>query len=301
MSEHHQHDLTPTFTNLNRAFIIGIILNAVFVVVEAAAGFYTGSLALLTDAGHNLSDVASLALALLAFKLAKVKPTKNYTYGLQKTTILVALANAVILLIAIGSIGWEAAHRLFNPEPTPGKTIAIVAGIGLVINSVTAYLFFKDKEHDLNVKGAYLHLAADALVSLGVVVAGILIYFTNWFWLDSVISFVIILVIFFSTWRLLKDTLRLSLDGVPKNIDAAAVQKAIGQLPMIQEVHHIHIWAISTTRNALTAHLVLQQETRPEKIITIKEAVKNLLKPLNIQHVTLETEFAGDTCSNPSC
>src|SRR6478736_811276 len=266
MSEHHHHDHAPQLTSLNRAFIAGIILNLLFVVVEAVAGFYTDSLALLTDAGHNLSDVASLALALLAFKLAKLKPTETFTYGYQKTTILVALANAIILLIAIGGIGWEAAQRIFKPEPTPGFTIAIVAGIGLFINAFTAFLFFRDKEHDLNVKGAYLHMAADALVSLGVVLAGITIAFTGWYWLDTVISFVIIIVIFISTWRLLKDTLRLSLDGVPHNVDLQKVKAAILKIPGVKDVHHLHIWAISTTQNALTAHLVLASETSPETI-----------------------------------
>lgn len=301
MPEHHHHDHTLQLTNLNRAFIVGIILNALFVIVEAAAGFYTDSLGLLTDAGHNLSDVASLALALLAFKLAKVKPNENFTYGYQKTTILVALLNAVILLIAIGGIGWEAVQRLFHPEPTQGKTIAIVAGIGIVINSITAFLFFRDKEHDLNVKGAYLHLAADALVSAGVVLTGIAIYFTNWFWLDSVISFVIMIVIFLSTWRLLKDTLRLSLDGVPKNVHFPEVVEAITKLPEVIGVHHIHIWAISTTQNALTAHIVLNSESNAQAIKEVKDKLKHSLAHLNIQHITLETEFAGETCETKTC
>jgi cobalt-zinc-cadmium efflux system protein len=301
MAEHHHHDHTPKLTKLNQAFIAGIVLNALFVIVEAAAGFYTDSLGLLTDAGHNLSDVASLALALLAFKLAKVKPTATFTYGYQKTTILVALLNAVILLIAIGGIGWEAVQRIFHPEPTQGKTIAIVAGIGIVINSITAFLFFKDKEHDLNVKGAYLHLAADAIVSVGVVIAGIAIYYTNWFWLDSAISFLIMIVIFISTWRLLKDTLRLSLDGVPNNVHYPEVVEAITKLPEVTDVHHIHIWAISTTQNALTAHLVLNADSNTQTIKQVKDQLKHDLAHLNIQHITLETEFAGETCETKSC
>lgn len=301
MSEHHHHNHAPQLTNLNRAFIIGITLNALFVVLEAAAGFLTDSLGLLTDAGHNLSDVASLALALLAFKLAKVKASETYTFGYQKTTILVALANAVILLIAIGSIGWEATQRLFHPEPLQGKTIAIVAGVGILVNSVTAFLFFKDKEHDLNVKGAYLHLAADALVSLGVVVAGIVIYFTNWFWLDSVISFVIILVIFWSTWGLLKDTLRLSLDGVPKNVDYQKVQETIAKLPAVERVHHIHIWALSTTQNAFTGHIVVNENLSLPEVGNLKNQIKHELEHLNLQHVTLEVEFAGETCTPQTC
>ena len=299
--EHNHAHHAPTLTNLNRAFIIGITLNALFVILEAAAGFITDSLGLLTDAGHNLSDVASLALALLAFKLAKVKASETYTFGYQKTTILVALLNAVILLIAIGSIGWEAAQRFFNPEPLQGKTIAIVAGIGILVNSITAFLFFKDKEHDLNVKGAYLHLAADALVSLGVVIAGVVIYFTNWFWLDSLISFVIIIVIFWSTWGLLKDTLRLSLDGVPKNVDYQKVQETIAALPAVERVHHIHIWALSTTQNAFTGHIVVNESLSLPELKQLKDQIKHELEHLNLKHVTLEIEYAGESCSPQPC
>ena len=301
MSHHHHHEHTPQLHNLNRAFLIGIGLNALFVIVEAVAGFYTDSLSLLTDAGHNLSDVASLALALLAYKLAKLKATETFTYGYQKTTILVALANAVILLIAIGGIGYEAVQRLFHPEPVSGNIVAWVAAIGIVINGITAMLFFRDKEKDLNLKGAYLHLAADALVSLGVVVAGIVIYFTGWFWLDSVISFVIMLVIFFGTWHLLKDSLRLSLDGVPRNIDFPKVKAILAGIDGVKAVHHIHIWAISTTQNALTAHLVIEKNTDPEIIKKAKDKLKHELSHQNIQHITLETEFAGESCPTKEC
>lgn len=302
MAHDHSHAHgAPALTNLNRAFLLGIILNGLFVILEAIAGFVTDSLSLLTDAGHNLSDVASLALALLAFKLAKVKASENYTFGYQKTTILVALLNAVILLIAIGSIGWEAAQRLWHPEPLPGKTIALVAGVGILVNAATAFLFFKDKEHDLNVKGAYLHLAADALVSLGVVVAGIVIYFTNWFWLDSVISFVIIIVIFWSTWGLLKETIRLSLDGVPKNVDYRKVQEALLAMPAVERVHHIHIWALSTTQNAFTGHIVVNENLSPPDLRVLKAQIKEELEHLNLKHVTLEIEFAGENCGAQTC
>lgn len=300
---HDYHNHAPKLTNLNRAFILGIVLNAAFVFVEAATGFYTDSLGLLTDAGHNLSDVASLALAMLAFKLAKTKSSENYTYGYKKTTILVSLLNACILLIAIGGIGFEAFNRFFNPEPVAGKTVAIVAGVGIAVNAFTAFLFFKDKEHDLNVKGAYLHLAADALVSLGVVIAGIVIYYTNWFWLDTVISVVIMAVIFMSSWGLLRDSLRLSLDGVPAGIDLNNVKTAIQNIPEVKKVHHIHVWAISTTENALTGHIVLDEALRPKQIQAIKNRIKHELEHQNIGHVTLETEFFTENntvlaCSN---
>ena len=301
MAHDHHHDHTPKITNLNRAFVVGITLNMLFVVIEAVAGFFSDSLGLLTDAGHNLSDVASLALALLAFKLTKIKASETYTYGYQKTTILVALLNAVILLIAIGGIGWEAAQRLANPEPIQGKTVAIVAGIGILVNAFTAYLFFHNKEHDLNVKGAYLHLAADALVSVGVVIAGIVIYYTGWYWLDSAISFVIIIVIFISTWSLLKDTLRLSLNGVPKDIDFQEVKATITNIPEVVCVHHIHIWALSTTKNAFTGHIVVQENLTLAQLNALKNRVKHELQHHNIQHATLELEFTGETCETKIC
>jgi cobalt-zinc-cadmium efflux system protein len=276
-------------------------LNLLFVVIEVIAGIYSHSLALLTDAGHNLSDVATLALALLAFRLAKVKSSSSYTYGFQKTTILVALANAVILLIAIGSIGWEAARRLLHPQPLQGDIIAIVAAIGIVINTVTALLFFRDKDKDLNVRGAYLHLAADAAVSVGVVASGMIIIYTSWYWLDSIISFVIMIVIFIGTWRLLKDTVRLSLDGVPQNVNVEEIKKAATKIPGVQDIHHIHIWAMSTTNNALTAHIVVAENNTLADTEKIKLEFKHALQHLNIQHVTLEIELMNKGCSDDHC
>jgi cobalt-zinc-cadmium efflux system protein len=299
--EHHSHNHTIELTSLNRAFIAGIILNSVFVIVEVAAGFATNSLALLTDAGHNLSDVAALALSLIAFRLTKVKPTEHFTYGYSKTTVLVALANAVILLIAIGGIGFEALHRFLHPEPMQGNIMAIVAAVGIVVNSASALLFFRDKEHDLNVKGAYLHLAADALVSLGVVVAGIIIIYTNWFWLDSAISLVIMVVILFSTWNLLWDSLRLSLDAVPKNVDMDKVKAEVMKVKGISDIHHIHIWALSTRVNAMTAHLIIHETLNSSEEYHLKEKVKHELLHLNIQHVTLETERGKGKCEDEKC
>src|SRR6187431_927911 len=188
MHDHSHHHHIPSASNLNRALVIGIVLNVAFVVVEFVAGIFTDSLALISDAGHNLSDVSSLFLALWAFRLVKVKATETFTYGYRKATVLVSLFNAVILLIAVGGIGFESFHRFFSPRAVEGGVMAWVAGIGIVINSFTAFLFFKDKDKDLNVKGAYLHMAVDALVSVGVVIIGIAIYFTNWLWLDPAIS-----------------------------------------------------------------------------------------------------------------
>ena len=289
----HQHSHTINAESLNKAFIIGIVLNLVFVVIEFAAGFWFDSLALLSDAGHNLSDVVSLVLALLAFRLAKVKANERYTYGYKKSTILVSLLNAVILLVAVGAIVIESIHKLNNPAVVPGGAIAWVAGVGVLINAFTAFLFMKDKEKDLNVKGAYLHMAADALVSVGVLVAGIVISRTGWYIIDPIIGLIVAVVILISTWNLLHDSLRLTLDGVPTSIDSQKVVKAIRALPGVDDVHHIHIWAISTTENALTAHIVLKQ---PEGMQEVKHLIRHRLEDFGIGHATLEFEVPGEHC-----
>ena len=289
----HQHSHAINAESLNKAFIIGIVLNLAFVVIEFAAGFWFDSLALLSDAGHNLSDVVSLVLALLAFRLAKVKANERYTYGYKKSTILVSLLNAVILLVAVGAIVIESIHKLSNPAVVPGGAIAWVAGVGVLINAFTAFLFMKDKEKDLNVKGAYLHMAADALVSVGVLVAGIVISRTGWYILDPIIGLIVAVVILISTWNLLHDSLRLTLDGVPTSIDSQKVVKAIRALPGVDDVHHIHIWAISTTENALTAHIVLKQ---PEGMQEVKHLIRHRLEDFGIGHATLEFEVPGEHC-----
>lgn len=289
----HQHSHAINAESLNKAFIIGIVLNLAFVVIEFAAGFWFDSLALLSDAGHNLSDVVSLVLALLAFRLVKVKANERYTYGYKKSTILVSLLNAVILLVAVGAIVIESIHKLNNPAVVPGGAIAWVAGVGVLINAFTAFLFMKDKEKDLNVKGAYLHMAADALVSVGVLVAGIVISRTGWYIIDPIIGLIVAVVILISTWNLLHDSLRLTLDGVPTSIDSQKVVKAIRALPGVDDVHHIHIWAISTTENALTAHIVLKQ---PESMQEVKHLIRHRLEDFGIGHATLEFEVPGEHC-----
>lgn len=289
----HQHSHTINAESLNKAFIIGIVLNLAFVVIEFAAGFWFDSLALLSDAGHNLSDVVSLVLALLAFRLAKVKANERYTYGYKKSTILVSLLNAVILLVAVGAIVIESIHKLSNPAVVPGGAIAWVAGVGVLINAFTAFLFMKDKEKDLNVKGAYLHMAADALVSVEVLVAGIVISRTDWYIIDPIIGLIVAVVILISTWNLLHDSLRLTLDGVPTSIDSQKVVEAIRALPGVDDVHHIHIWAISTTENALTAHIVLKQ---PEGMQEVKHLIRHRLEDFGIGHATLEFEVPGEHC-----
>ncbi len=302
--EHHHghgHHHPVNVTNVTKAFVIGIVLNLLFVVIEVFAGLYIHSLSLLSDAGHNLADVGALALSLLAYRLLKVKPNEKYTYGYRKTSILAALFNAVVLLVSIGAIAYEAIHRFFNPEPLPGHVIAIVAGAGIVINAFTAFLFMKDKEKDINIKSAYLHLLADALVSVGLVLAGILIHYTNWYWLDPVFSIIIAAVILIGTVGLLKDSLRLSLDGVPSAIDLQKIKESVLKIKGVQEIHHIHVWAISTTQNALTAHIMVDEKTTMLEIQGIKERVKHALEHENIQHATIETEIKPGNCKEMDC
>ncbi|WP_298708978.1 cation diffusion facilitator family transporter [Chitinophaga sp.] len=287
----HSHSHTPPSGQLNRAFLIGIGLNLMFVVVEAAAGLATGSLALLSDAGHNLSDVASLGLSMVAFRLARIPPGSTYTYGYRKSTILISLLNAVILLVAVGAIGYEAVRRLQNPVPLQGGTVAVVAGVGIAVNTVSALLFLKDKDKDLNIKGAYLHLVADALVSLGTVVAGLLMLYSGWYWLDAAVSLLVMAVIVYGTWGLMSDSLRLSMDGVPAGITVEKVQEQAREIRGVVDLHHVHIWAVSTTENALTAHVTIAPGLSAEEVDRVKHDLKHLLESLNIVHATLETEY----------
>ncbi|MBQ7894562.1 MULTISPECIES: cation diffusion facilitator family transporter [Alistipes] len=289
--EHHHHD--HTVTSLNKAFIWGIGLNVGFVVVEFAVGLCYGSMGLLSDAGHNLSDVASLLLAMLAFRLAQARATPKYTYGYKKSTVLISLLNSVILLIAVGVIVAESIGRMLHPEPVVGGAIAWTAGVGVAINGFTAWLFMKDKDRDLNVKGAYLHMAADALVSVGVLVSGLVISWTGWTVVDPIVGLAVAGVIVASVWSLTRDSLRLSLDGVPGGIDIAEIERKMEAVPGVRAVHHIHVWAISTTENALTAHVVLDSLSRMEEV---KHALKELLGRSEIPHATLEFESVTERC-----
>lgn len=289
--EHHHHD--HTVTSLNKAFIWGIALNVGFVVVEFAVGLCYGSMGLLSDAGHNLSDVASLLLAMLAFRLAQARATPKYTYGYKKSTVLISLLNSVILLIAVGVIVAESIGRMLHPEPVVGGAIAWTAGVGVAINGFTAWLFMKDKDRDLNVKGAYLHMAADALVSVGVLVSGLVISWTGWTVVDPIVGLAVAGVIVASVWSLTRDSLRLSLDGVPGGIDIAEIERKMETVPGVRAVHHIHVWAISTTENALTAHVVLDSLSRMEEV---KHALKELLGRSEIPHATLEFESVTERC-----
>lgn len=286
----HHHHHAPDMSNINMAFYVGIALNTLFVGLEIVAGLWTSSLSLLTDAGHNVSDVASLFISLFAFRLAKSKSTTKFTYGYKKATVLASLVNAVILFSAVVLIVWQAIWRFGNPRPIEGLIVAGVAFCGILINSITAYLFYKDKDKDINIKGAYLHLFADALVSLGVVLGGVAIHYTKLEWIDPVLSIIIAAVILGGTWALLKASLRLTLDGVPENVDMTKVENAVAKLPEILAFHHIHVWALSTTENALTGHLVVANDMTLDKINKLKHDLKHKLQHLNIQHITLEVE-----------
>jgi cobalt-zinc-cadmium efflux system protein len=300
MHDHSSHqNIDSGF--ISRAFTIGIILNSLFVVIEAGMGLYIHSLSLLSDAGHNLADVGSLALSLLAYRLVKIKSNEKYTYGYRKSTILAALFNAVILLISIGAIGFEAVRRIMAPVPLEGMTISIVAGIGIVINGFTALMFLREKEKDINIKSAYLHLMSDAVVSLGLVAGGIVIFYTGYYWIDPLFSILIAFVILFGTWNLLKESLRLSMDAVPKGISLIEITETASKIEGIKEIHHIHCWALSTTENALTAHIVLENKIASADEILIKDKLKHELEHLNIKHVTLETEREDEDCGKEDC
>lgn len=298
--EHHHHGPVEPDA-MNRAFFIGIGLNLVFVVVEVIAGFVTGSLALLTDAGHNLSDVGSLGLSLLAFRLARVRSSERFSYGYQKSTVLASLVNGLLLMVAVGGIGYEAIRRLSEPPQIPGLTVAAVAAAGIVVNGLSAWLFHRDREKDLNVKGAYLHLAADAAVSAGVVIVGLGMYWTGWRWLDPAISFLILAVILWSTWRLLRESISLSLDAVPGKISLEKIRVVALKIRGIKDIHHIHVWAMSTTQNALTAHLVLEEGLTSEEVHLAKKHFRHELEHMNINHATLETEGTADECEYKEC
>lgn len=299
--DHHHHHGQLSARAIDRAFLLGIGLNLFFVLAESIAGFYANSLALLTDAGHNLSDVGVLGMALLAFRLARQRPTNHFTYGYRKFTVLASLVNALLFVGVVGAIGYEITRRIWAPPPVPGFTVAAVAAIGIVVNALSAWLFHRDKEKDLNVKSAYLHLMADAAISVGVVVSGLLLHFTDWRWLDPLVGFAVLLVILWSTWGLLRDSIRLALDGVPAQIQPLSIREEALRVPGIVDIHHVHVWAISTMENALTAHLVLQEDLEPVQIAAVKSRFRHSLEHLNIRHATLETEFASDACLARDC
>lgn len=290
MSEHHHHH----GANYGRAFAIGITLNVVFVLVEVFYGLQADSLALLSDAGHNLSDVLGLLIAWGGFYLGRLRPNQKHTYGLGRATILAALFNALILLVAIGGIAWEAIARFNHPVPIQGDIVMWVAGIGVVINGITAWLFMSGNKDDLNLRGAFLHMAADALVSLGVVIAGALFIQTGWAWLDPAISLVIAVVILLGTWGLLRQSLHLSLDGVPDSIDLNEVRNFLLTQPNVCEVHDLHVWAMSTSEIALTVHLVVPNCFPCDEFLGL--VAKKLHDDFMIEHATIQIETGTQQC-----
>jgi len=296
------HAVTPmtglhAHSDYGRAFALGVALNVIYVALEAGFGFWTGSLALLSDAGHNLSDVFGLLLAWAGHTLARVAPSERRTYGWRGSTILAALLNASILMVAIGGIAWEAARRFVHPvAELPGMTIVAVAAVGVLVNTATAALFIRGRKHDLNLRGAFLHMAADAAVSAGVVVAGLGVYYLGFAWIDPVTSLVIAAVIFVGTWGLLIESMNLAIQAVPEHIDPVEVGAYVAELEGVEEVHDLHIWALSTTEVSLTAHLVKPQlADEDEFLCRLKEG---LHERFGIGHVTVQIERgSGPTCA----
>jgi len=297
------HDHDHAVADYNRAFALGVGLNIAFVVVESAFGLSADSLALVADAGHNLSDVLSLLLAWGAHRMATAPSSGRRTYGFRKLTVMASLASAILLLVALGGIAWEALGRLAHPRPAAGGVIISVATIGFLVNAATALLFVSGRKSDLNIRGAFLHMAADAGVSLGVVVAGLAIALTGLLWIDPAISLAIVVVIFIGTWSLLRDSFNLSIDAVPREIDPEAVKTYLAALPSVMSLHDLHIWALSTTEAALTVHLVCEDDGFGGD--QLGRVQRELLERFGIRHATLqiESESSGDDCllKPPGC
>lgn len=288
----HDHDHSHAPASFGRAFVIGIVLNSVFVLVEAGYGLASGSMALVADAGHNLSDVLGLLIAWGATLLATKEPSARFTYGFKSSSILAALLNAALLLIAVGAIALETVQRFFNPAPVSSGTMIFVAAIGILINGFTAWLFMRGRKSDLNIRGAYLHMVADALVSVGVVVAGVLISLTGLLWIDPLTSLIIIIVITFGTWGLLKDSVKMSLLAVPTGLDGDAVDGWLRAQPGVADVHHLHIWSLSTTQTALTAHLRMPGGHPGDAFL--QRIGTELAERFHIDHATVQIEVDGE-------
>ena len=288
----HGHSHAPA--NFDRAFAIGVTLNVGFVIVEATYGLIANSLALLADAGHNLGDVAGLLLAWGAAWLSRRAPTAKRTYGYGRTSILAALANAVLLLVAIGAIGWEAIQRFAAPQPVQGLTVMIVAAVGIVVNGGTALLFMRGRKGDINIRGAFLHMASDAGISAGVVLAGLVMMLTGWLWLDPVVSLLLVAVVAVGTWSLLKDSVALAIDEVPSGISRDAVYGHLQALAGVTDVHDLHIWPLSTTSTALTVHLVCEGDRIDDELTG--RIVEDLKARFKIDHATIQFETGRLDC-----
>ena len=294
MEHNHSHSSN---INLGNAFKIGISINIVFIIIEASYGFLSNSMALVADAGHNLSDVLALVFSWVAVILSQRKPTLKFTYGFRRSTILIALLNTVLLLAAVVFIVWETIERMGKPLEINSNSVITIAAIGIAVNGFTAWLFVKGKKHDLNIRSAFVHFIADALVSLGVVVAGIIMAFTGIVWIDSIVSFAIIAVILYSSYHLLIDSVTLALDAVPENVNIEAVRIYLQSLPEVSDIHDLHIWALSTTDAALTVHLATNTQTDVTFITNIQH---QLHEQFDIEHATIQVEF-GDTACETNC
>jgi cobalt-zinc-cadmium efflux system protein len=292
-SHGHHH---PAPKNFDAAFVTALLLNSIFVAIEFGYGFFANSTALMADAGHNLSDVLGLILAWTATILARKTPSQRYTYGLRSSSILAALANAMFLLVACGAIAWEAVLRIAQPPEVAGFTVSAVAVIGIIVNGISAWLFMKGSKDDLNIRGAYLHMAADAAVSLGVAIAGIAIVFTGWNWLDPTTSLIIVVVIVVGTWSLLREATQLALHAVPTNIDTEKVEKYLRNLSGVSDIHDLHIWGLSTTESALTVHLIMPGGHPSDAFMD--GITQELKEHFNIHHCTLQI---GQGSTNHSC
>ena len=294
---HHHHHVAADNGQMRKILWTAIILNLLFVGVEAGMGLWQNSLSLLSDAGHNLSDVFSLVLVVVGLHLVQLHSNEHYTYGYKKSTVLISLANALLLLLAVGVILAESVHKLREPAAIDGAVISWTAGVGILINGLTTLLLMRGQKGDINIRGAFLHMAADTLVSIGVVISGLVISHTGWFIIDPIISIVIAIVILVSTWELLRDSMRLALDGVPEGIETEEVTQAMQDTAHVTDVHHLHIWAMSTTENALTAHVVIDDE---HEATSVRKALKDTLREHGITHATIEIE-SGEGCCDKEC
>ena len=294
---HHHHHVAADNGQMRKILWTAIILNLLFVSVEAGMGLWQNSLSLLSDAGHNLSDVFSLVLVVVGLHLVQLHSNAHYTYGYKKSTILISLANALLLLLAVGVILAESVHKLREPAAIDGAVISWTAGVGILINGLTTVLLMRGQKGDINIRGAFLHMAADTLVSIGVVISGLVISRTGWFIIDPIISIVIAIVILVSTWELLRDSMRLALDGVPEGIETEEVTQAMQDTAHVTDVHHLHIGAMNTTENALTAHVVIDDE---HEATAVRKALKEALREHGITHATIEIE-SGEGCCDKEC
>ena len=293
----HLHNRSQERKSINTAFFVGIALNTAYVVIEAVFGLYYHSMGLLSDAGHNLSDVAALIIALVAFRLMSHKPDERHTYGYKKFTIQASFLNALLLCIAVGAILLESIRKLIHPVAVDGDAIAWVAAVGVIVNGVTAWLFMKDQGHDMNIKAAFLHMAADTLVSIGVVVGGIVIHFTGCYIIDPIIGIVIALIIAWSMRKLIIESTRMSIDTVPDSVDMPGLEKALADVEGVESIHHLHVWPLSTTENALTVHAVIDDTSRLDNIIS---NMKRKAKKYGVDHATIEAETKLSPCRDSS-